>query len=434
MAPRSPLWRRQEAQVIRTILIAVIASITLTAAAQDAPRYFIERIEVRNAGRVSPDVILAESRLRADREYSEVELREASHRINRLPFILTADFSLEKGSERGRHVLVLTVAETKPFFFHIDSRFYLEEGDNAVHSYRDSLTPSGDDLALGFRWFVGRRGAIHLGLQGENEDTLQHTSDDASLAIGYTQYDIFGSRAFATINIKKPISIDGGQISPQVVVGVPLSPNQTLTVSFDQTQFEREALRVDGVRYPRHSEQDVLRVRWSFNTTNDPFFPTQGTLLAVGPVVSRSDNTATSVRLLGNGATEVHIFRNRYDAFGLEAHAARYWELSDRNSVGAAIEGGWSSLDGDRTAEGLPTERFDGDESSIAVQGGFSRSLWSAERRAGGGDSRVVASLRWVTEDSVNEFREDENLAQLTASWVRRSSWGTVRLGVGYAW
>src|SRR6185436_10640572 len=96
--------------------------------AAEEPRFFIERIEVRNARRVTPDVVIAESRLRAGHEYSEAELRDASTRLERLPFLLSVDFALEKGSERGHHVLVLTINETKPFFFFLDARPFFESG------------------------------------------------------------------------------------------------------------------------------------------------------------------------------------------------------------------------------------------------------------------------------------------------------------------
>ena len=51
--------------------------------AQDAvpPRFFIERIEVRDAKRVSTDVVIAESRLRQGQEYSEADLRDLEEEL-----------------------------------------------------------------------------------------------------------------------------------------------------------------------------------------------------------------------------------------------------------------------------------------------------------------------------------------------------------------
>jgi hypothetical protein len=68
-----------------------------------------------------------------------------------------------------------------------------------------------------------------------------------------------------------------------------------------------------------------------------------------------------------------------------------------------------------------------------AVTGGYSYSLWDAERSKNG-DSRLEANVRIGTRSvTYNDYyRIDQQ--QLSGSWVRRSSWGTLRLGVGYAW
>jgi outer membrane protein assembly factor BamA len=92
--------------MLRKILLLLLLAVPLYA---DEPAFFLERIEVRNQERVSPEVVIAESRLRAGQQYSEAELRDAAVRLARLPFLLSVDFSLEKGSERGRYILVLTV-------------------------------------------------------------------------------------------------------------------------------------------------------------------------------------------------------------------------------------------------------------------------------------------------------------------------------------
>jgi len=69
---------------------------------------------VRKASRVSPQIVIAESLLREGAEYSEDDLRAASARLRRLPFLLSADFALEKGSERGRYLLAISVVAVAP--------------------------------------------------------------------------------------------------------------------------------------------------------------------------------------------------------------------------------------------------------------------------------------------------------------------------------
>jgi outer membrane protein assembly factor BamA len=60
-------------------------------------RFLIERIDVRKLVHASADVIRAESRLHEGESYAEADLRAASDRVRRLPFMLDAAFSLERG-------------------------------------------------------------------------------------------------------------------------------------------------------------------------------------------------------------------------------------------------------------------------------------------------------------------------------------------------
>ena len=397
--------------MIRTLILLLLAAVPLSA--QDA-QFFIERIEVRNHKRVSPDVIIAESRLREGRAYSEEELHDASTRLGRLPFLLSVDFALEKGSERGRHVLVLTVHETKPFFYLIDAVAYFDPQNGPLTADEDSRGATGENLALGFRWFVGRRGALHVGLSGVDRNR-EFAHEYGAFAVGYTQYDLFGTRAFATLNLRYPIDASGdAALSPQLVVGVPLAANQTVTLLYDE-------LHTGGF------DQRLVTARWSYNTTNEPFFPTRGSLVYVGPEAGWIDGTPRS------GS---QWRANHSNFIGLEGGAARYVELSERDSVWADLRTEWARNEY-RDPE-IPGGR---DQSSRygSVGVGYSRSLWSREERANG-DSRFEITARYsmssrrLEEQSVVFTGRDREVAQVGGAWVRRSSWGTLRLGVGYAW
>ncbi|HET7434139.1 MAG TPA: hypothetical protein VFN10_05435 [Thermoanaerobaculia bacterium] len=406
------------------IFVMLIAAAAL---AQDAasPRFSIERIEVRNAKRVSTDVILSESGLRAGAQYSESELRDASLRLSRLPFLLSVEFSLEKGSARGLHVLVITVSETKPFFYQLDIRPVFQTKP-LLDSQADTFTGE-NDLSLGFRWFVGRRGAIHAGLQNRR-DHREYTESSGALVVGYTQYDLFGTRAFAAFNLKRPFVPDDASISPQFVAGIPLSLNQTLTLDYDETRVVGSTINfVDGPEFQRNSTQRLLALTWSYNTTNQPVLPTKGVIISAGPVLSWADRNFLSF-------PSQNIVRLHEHTFGVDARAARYFELSDRDSVSGVVETSLARVIRDPSTPDLHSYnwRFG------AVQAGYSHSLWSHEERAGGGDSRIEVLLRATTRavDGYPYYSNYDipNTAQISASWVRRSSWGTIRLGGGYAW
>lgn len=398
-------------------------------AAQDAP-LFIERIEVRNHKRVSPEVVIAESRLSEGRAYSEAELRDAATRLSRLPFLLSVDFSLEKGSERGRHVLVLTVNETKPFFYLMDGVAYMDDSPYAEIEYDDRPGSSSESLTLGFRWFLGRRGAAHVAFSGiGNERTF--LSDYASFVVGYTQYDLFGTRAFATLNLKLPVEGYGeGLLSPQLVLGVPLSPNQTVTLEYDESRFTGETRVFDGNEIENRLGQRIVSARWSYNTTNDPFFPTRGTLLSVAPHYGWTDGVDTFF----DGALEPRKEAFHTSTYGVRAGATRFRELTGRTAAWGDLRGEWAQFD--RRSDHFPD--FTGTASSAGVGAGYGFSLWTPEERAQGGDSRFEVIGRYTyradPEYETDYFNHEPHVYQASLSWMRRSSWGSLRLGVGYLW
>jgi hypothetical protein len=424
---------------IRTFLIAMAVLIAAASAiplfGQEAmpPRFFIEKIEVREANRVSPEVVIAESRLREGEDYSESDLRDASARLTRLPFLLSAEFSLEKGSERGRYVLVVTINETKPFFYAFDLRPIFATDNSIEPDYSDRIGVADSAATLGMRWFVGRRGALHVALLSSDYGG-DFARDYAAVAIGYTQYDLLGTRAFATLNLKRVITEGNSGVSPQLVVGIPVSGNQTVTLELDETRFGDDSRMINGEIFDVNRAQRVVGMTWSYNTTNRPFTPTRGSLLTVRPRFSWRDAATYSVIVIDPTQTpplfEAHADTVHTEAREVSVEGVRYFELNERSSVSGGLEAGWtkSTLESDLT--GRETDRV----LRGIITASYSYSLWDpAENR--NGDSRLELNLRIGTRDLhyADYFYRAEQ-QQLTASWARRSSWGVVRLGAGYAW
>ncbi|MCP4896454.1 MAG: hypothetical protein GY906_05715, partial [bacterium] len=94
-------------------LLLVIAPSAIHGAQVEEVSFLIEEIRFEGLHLVSERIVLAESLLKAGTTYSETELQHAVRRIRRLPSVLTVDFRLDRGTERGRYRLIVSVEETR---------------------------------------------------------------------------------------------------------------------------------------------------------------------------------------------------------------------------------------------------------------------------------------------------------------------------------
>src|SRR4051812_3062956 len=254
--------------VRRTLTAFTLLLIALSALGQE--KFAIERIEVRNAHRVSPVVIIDETTLREGKEYAEEDVRAGVARVNRLPFVLSADFVLEKGTEDGRRVLVINVTEMRRLSFLVDARGLLGNESHRTLDY-DFDRPGESNDAASARWFAGDRGMLHFTMavrRGRQSFMARYTAWE----IGYTRYDLFGTGAFATVNIRTPVdSVNEGRYTPQIVAGLPLTPRQTLTVESYDTSFVRETVHPFGNDLHTLLAERVVSLAWTYDTTDQPF-------------------------------------------------------------------------------------------------------------------------------------------------------------------
>jgi outer membrane protein assembly factor BamA len=381
--------------------LLLLLFLTVPVRAEETARFLIERIDVRHLTRVSPDVIKAESRLREGQTYSENDLRAANNRVKRLPFVLDAAFSLERGSVRDAYVLVIAVNETRPLFYLFDVVPLAGQGG--------LLNSVGDDAVLGGRWFSGRRGVFHAAAT-VHEDDRPFQSSSIALQGGYTRYGLFNDRAFATLTVSSYVKRESGGPSgttlPGGVLGVSLTPNHTLTISYSGA---------DAGTASRRTER-ILESRFAYNTTNHPYFPTEGTLLSIAPVFAWID---------GIDRTPFHIAFHDFDT-ALDAHGAHYWTLADRLTAAVTADGGVVRIQ--RRELGAEPE-FN------LAYGTAALSVWRAIGEANGEtDQRIELTLRDTSRprEFVPLLRDTKT--QFSAAWVRRNAWGVLRIGLGVEW
>jgi len=402
------------------------------ATANEITSFFIERIEVRNTTRVSPKIVVAESLLREGNTYSEADLRAASLRLARLPFVLSSEYSLEKGSQRGRYILVISVTETKPFFFLLDARPTVidDEGPRTIE-YEVDPSSQTKDAALGFRWFVGGRGVVHAGATARR-NRQAFTTNYSAWEAGYTQYGILGTRAFATFNLRLPFDSPAeGLLSPQFVTGIPLTTNQTLTLDYEDTNFRRDTIRIKGIDFDRQDSERLISLAWTYDTTNEPFIPTSGTIVRVAPLRAMRDRS--SFRFALPNPTVPSGYAQHINGYGLDFIAQHYWELSDADSVSAGVIAGWADVEDKQHPRVFSTD-IGWRPAYQIVRAGYARALRRDTRLEF--DARVIAQQTNVQEGEAafGVAPTHHHSLQTSAAWVKRTDWGTLRLGLGYAW
>jgi hypothetical protein len=109
----------------------------------------------------------------------------------------------------------------------------------------------------------------------------------------------------------------------------------------------------------------------------------------------------------------------------VEAEVKRHWEIPASMSLGAEVLAGVARID----------ERQSGQSSGFTQ--GYSEGLVRLSRPLssdGRTPSRLELTLRRF-DDSSDQLRfEEEGVTELSVSWARRTAWGALRLGAGYAW
>lgn len=384
---------------MRRILIALVLS-TFTLPAFGVT---IERIEVRGAQRVPARIIAAETLLREGKEYSEDDVRNAVARVNRLPLIAAADYTLQNG------ILVINVTEVRRFSFLVDARGIRLHDEHNPHSTNyDFPDPTAEwtNAAAGVRWLTAGGGMAHFGM------TVQRIrqafgANYSAYELGYTQYDLLGTRAFVTFNVRSPVdSLEEKTFTPEFIAGLPLTPTQTLTLDHQDTLFRDQTFRVLGTDFRLLHAERTITLAWTYDTRNQPFAPARGTFVRIAPMRWMRDDA--SFRSLPGTfqATSTHINAN-----DINVAALRYWELSPVNTVSAGVLGSWAELESSDNRRSRPAYEI--------VQGG-----WSHPFAAG----RFALDARFVLHQQ-SELRRSREVA---ASWTWRGTWGTLRLGAAY--
>jgi hypothetical protein len=419
------------------------------------PLFLIETIEVEGNRRVTPEIVLSEALLTEGMEYSEAELLDAVHRLVRLPFILEARFSLERGSERGKLKLVITVEEVRRYFFGSDWR-YNSFGRNL--NLEEFSAARGDNFQLfalaGMRFFPGRESVAFV------------SSANGGVQAGYTRYGLGPRRMFLSLGYQRqfccivrvqPLGIDPafsswttgiGSDRGTLTLGVPLNRQRALRFDLSFENSERGTRRPlfeagdSSVFFPYDELRELrFEASWTHDTTDDPTFPTRGTNLSVALEVRdfEADFSEAGV-LVTPFPTEPALLQAvsttmRSRLVRAVSSGTHHWSLGKNTlSAGFRVALGQTRIRDLPTPEGFIAEtEFEVWEAGINLRHlvMLYHSKWQQRHRELFWESQVSLGI----EGTSSEFEFFDNpLSRLTLSTglAYRTGWGIFRLGFSY--
>ena len=468
---RDPIRRRCRIRVLALLAFALVAW-TTGATAQTAAtprleegRFFLEKITVEGVTTFAPEIVVAESLLKTGRIYSESELRDAVHRIKRLPLVLDVEFSLKKGSERDRYELVIRVRETRRWFWGLDLNLAGWSEPVSVSGVETTSFTESDLFLIGRRFAAGRHGIGYVALGGA----------DGTIQVGYTHHDLFGRGGFGSLSLAWAdcTSDDRGPADPsdvgkegcqtelvglgldptysnwsattdtvrlRLTLGYPLGGNRSLRLkgSYRATEFglRRLALDTDPDRLALVSDRyDVaLNLSWVSNSVDDPVFPTRGDLVEVGLDAQSLEANVFQYDISGDPLAVAAASRSRQ--LGVLATASRHWPVGERGafSLGGEALIGRSRI---RDLPGYDLEPLDADvtvwsASATAGYGLFLKQLRTAER---------WRELRWESSaqlfaggvaPSLGQEQVPRYGGRVTTGLTYRNTWGVLRFTLSW--
>lgn len=392
-------------------------------------RFLIEKITIEGLQRRSARAIVtAETRLQEGETYTEAALRQAIYRVKRLPFVLDAEMSLRRGSERGAYELVVTVEPTRPVFFlaQTDGRILSED---TPFSNDDRFFYSSRATA-GVRQFLGTRGLVFASVS-------KSESYAPSYQAGYTRYNLAGAGSYGSVGIQWERDDHLGErerTGASAELGLPLAANHSLRsrLSWSRSVGDLALIVVEPPeRFTIDSRSETwgAGLDWIYDTTDDPVFSTEGEQVT-GTVSWRQGEGRGRLREEVPLPVPALWTDESATSLDLGLSGRRHFRLTSRQSVAAGAGVSFSEYEQKERTFRNRSRTF-----STGLEGRHSLSLWGFEKTERFGDLRLESGI-YVSHSRIRaSYLADDasrTSAGLSSSVVFRNAWGILRVSLSY--
>jgi hypothetical protein len=308
-----------------------------------AASFLIEKIVVTGVRHGSEGIVASETLLVLGRTYTESQLREALQRVERLPFVVMADFSLRRGSERGRFELVVTVVETKPIFF----GGVLGAEWSGGEAYQDGWAAIANP-ELGARTFFGQSSELSATFGGYG--VVSDGGGDlgnGSFNVAYRHHNLFSRHVVGTLSAGVNGSFSRG-VSADLAVPVTATSVVGLHLTRSTTKSDIGPLEYSSYASSRRGTTYDAGLSWQRDTTDDPFAPRRGGRVGASGSWVTGHTNVTSNRDPWNGwigsGSDGNWTQDTQDR-GLDGSisAEHFWPVASRLAIGGAASFALSS-------------------------------------------------------------------------------------------
>jgi hypothetical protein len=423
-------WRWR-AFVAALLLATVLSPALLQAETSDPPRFQIEKIVVDGLRHGSPGIVVSASLLKPGTAYTEVELRAAVYRVERLPFVLAADFSLRKGSVRNTFELVITVTQTSDFFLAAELATTVGHGGGQGVM----VTPT-----LGARTFFGAYSEVSA-TATTFASTSGHVPHDVSTQVSYTHHNLFGLNMVGTVSVVyySPTTGEfGTETGLNARLVAPLGGDHALRLDLARGRSEGGTCADIVIGFPCIGDTTYDRgaLDWLFDNTDDPFTPRHGARMSAGGSY-RASRTPQSWGRLSQQQSPPD---STWDDATLHVDATRFFPLGRAQAAGIGVSYSYSWREVRNLASALDGSFYDSSDrsSQASLKASYTANLWQPRGRESFTQIWLESSAELVHwEDSFHLEAEPQSSStvdymNLTTALAARGRWGTLRLTLSY--
>ena len=415
----------------------VFCLMATTLFAGDDHTFFVESIEFEGLRHVSESILRAELKLKDGEFYSEDQLRGGQYRLDRLAFIWRSEIALRKGSRRGAYRLVITIEETRRFFWLLQPSLiftrehYLgsnEPGDSEVHLGLSALS-------LGYRWFF-RKSELRLqapGLLSYVHYDLFGTGTVFNTGFGPTPGEwnpdnSFGRSPFPVENQLADITFSSNALFGYLALSFPVGQDRWLNINGFGSDGDLESLEPLSGAVLEYENTSLsfgnFSLNWTYNTTDHPTFTTSGLVLQVGAArdwLSFDFNESNSAPAYQKWERDMGFFVAR-----------RFWELKPDQTFAALFNASWGHNRHESRNALVPSNYSSGKFGLDFLFGRnyLDRRFWKKNR-----DFRLEARMGYHHNASGLDgvWPESEyGQYEVEFSFTARDNFGTLRFGLQY--